>query len=120
MDSVIIYHNPHCSKSRATLALLKENDANPEIIYYLEMPPSHEKLVELSEKLGIGIRDLIRTSEPEYRELCLDDKGLSETTIFDIIAKHPKLIQRPIVIKGEAAILGRPPENVLTLLESKE
>jgi len=82
------------------LALLKENDANPEIIYYLEMPPSHEKLVELSEKLSIGIRDLIRTSEPEYRELGLDDKSLSETTIFDIIAKDPKLIQRPIVIKG--------------------
>lgn len=120
MDSVTIYHIPHCSKSRATLALLKENDTNPEIIYYLEIPPSHEKLVELSEKLGIGIRDLIRTSEPEYRELCLDDKSLSETTIFDIVAKHPKLIQRPIVIKGEAAILGRPPENVLTLLESKD
>ena len=120
MDSVIIYHNPHCSKSRATLALLKENDEKPEIIYYLEIPPSHEKLVELSEKLGIGIRELIRTSEPEYRELGLDDKSLSETTVFDIVVKHPKLIQRPIVVKGEVAILGRPPENVLTLLESKE
>jgi len=93
MDSVIIYHNPHCSKSRATLTLLKENDANPEIIYYLEKPLSNEKL-------GIGIRELIRSSEPEYRELGLDEKSLSETTVFDIVAKHPKLIQRPIVIKG--------------------
>ena len=107
MDPIKIYHNPRCSKSRATLALLEENDVNPEIVYYLDTPPSGEELTELLAKLGIGIKDIIRTSEPEYGELGLDDES-------------PKLIQRPIVVKGEQAILGRPPENILALLEDKE
>ncbi len=120
MDPIKIYHNPRCSKSRATLALLEENDVNPEIVYYLDTPPSGEELTELLAKLGIGIKDIIRTSEPEYGELGLDDESLSETIVFDIVCKHPKLIQRPIVVKGEQAILGRPPENILALLEDKE
>lgn len=106
MDPIKIYHNPRCSKSRATLALLEENDVNPEIVYYLDTPPSGEELTELLAKLGIGIKDIIRTSEPEYGELGLDDESLSETIVFDIVCKHPKLIQRPIVVKGEQAILG--------------
>ncbi|MDD9889968.1 MAG: arsenate reductase (glutaredoxin) [Gammaproteobacteria bacterium] len=116
MDPIKLSHNPRCSKSRATLALLEENDINPEIVYYLETPPSSEELTELLTKLGIGIKNIIRTSEPEYGELGLDDESLSEPIVFDIVCKHPKLIQRPIVVKGEKAILGRPPENVFNLL----
>ena len=117
MDRIKIYHNPRCSKSRATLALLEENEANPEIIYYLETPPTSDELRDLLQKLGMGIREIIRTSEPGYGELGLDDESLSEPIVFDIICEHPKLIQRPIVIKGDQAIIGRPPENVLALLD---
>lgn len=117
MDLIKIYHNPRCSKSRATLALLEENDVSPEIIYYLETPPTSDELKDLLKKLGMGIREIIRTSEPRYGELGLDDESLSEPIVFDIICEHPKLIQRPIVIKGGQAIIGRPPENVLALLD---
>lgn len=119
MDQITIYHNPRCSKSRATLALLEENDINPEIIYYLDTPPSEEELNALLSKLGVGIRELLRSSEPEFGELGLDDESLSEAIVFDIVCKHPKLIQRPIVVRGDKAIFGRPPENVLSLLENK-
>lgn len=117
MEPITIYHNPRCSKSRATLALLEENDVSPEIVYYLETPPSKEQLRELLAKLGMGIRDILRSSEDEYGELGLDDDTLSEEIVFDIVCKHPQLLQRPIVVQGERAILGRPPENVLSLLQ---
>ncbi|NKB31937.1 MAG: arsenate reductase (glutaredoxin) [Pseudomonadales bacterium] len=120
MEPIKIYHNPRCSKSRAALALLEENEVNSEIVYYLEAPPTSDELNDLLKKLGVGIRDIIRTSEPEYGELGLDDDSLSETIVFDIVCKHPKLIQRPIVTKGKQAILGRPPENVLALLDMQE
>ena len=115
-ETIKIYHNPECSKSRAALALLEENDVSPEIIYYLESPPDTDELTSLLGKLGIGIRDLLRKSEAEYEAFGLDDESLSEEIIFDIVLRHPNLIQRPIVIKGERALLGRPPENVLQLL----
>ena len=116
MHTIKIYHNPRCSKSRATLRLLKENDVTPEIVHYLESPPTSDELKDLLQKLGMGIRELIRTSEPEYCELGLNDMSLGEPIVFDIICKHPKLMQRPIVIKDDQAIIGRPPENVLALL----
>lgn len=116
MDDITIYHNPRCSKSRATLALLEENDIKPEIVYYLESPPDTELLKNLLSKLGLGIRELLRKSEPQYDELGLDNESLAEEIILDLVSKHPKLIQRPIVVKGDAAIIGRPPENVLTLI----
>jgi arsenate reductase len=115
-ETIKIYHNPQCSKSRATLALLVENDVKPEIIYYLESPLDKDQLTSLLGKLGLGIRELLRKSEAEYEEFGLDDASLSEEIIFDIVLKHPNLIQRPIVTKGERALLGRPPENVLQLL----
>ena len=117
MDLIKIYHNPRCSKSRATLALLEENDVSPEIIYYLETPPTSDELKDLLQKLCMGIREIIRTNEPGYGELGLDDESLSEPIVFAIICEHPKLIQTPIVIKGDQAIIGRPPENVLALLD---
>jgi len=117
MQAITIYHNPNCSKSRATLALLEENDVNPEIIYYLDTPPSSAELRELLEKLNLDLRDILRSGEAEYADLGLDDTSLSEEILFDIVYKHPQLLQRPIVVRGDRAILGRPPENVLALLE---
>ena len=116
MADIKIYHNPNCSKSRATLALLEENDVSPEIVYYLETPPSRDELKSLLTKLGLGIRDLVRSNEAEFGELGLDNEALSEEIIFDYVTEHPNLMQRPIVVKGERAIIGRPPENVLDLI----
>lgn len=115
--SIKIYHNPRCAKSRATLALLEENDVSPEIIYYLEHPPSSAELKQLLRKLNLGIRDILRRNEAVYEELGLGDEGLSEEIVFDLVANHPILIERPIVVRGDRAILGRPPENVLQLLD---
>jgi len=117
MERITIYHNPRCSKSRATLALLEENEANPEIVYYLDKPPTAEELKGLLDKLGMGLREILRQSEPEYEELGLGDGSLSDEIVLDLVCKHPRLIQRPIVVLGERAVLGRPPENVLALLE---
>lgn len=117
METITIYHNPRCSKSRAVLALLEENDITPETILYLDNPPSAEELQSLLDKLGIGVRDIIRKSEAEYESLGLGDESLAEEIVFDMVCKHPKLIQRPIVVKGDQAIIGRPPENVLQLLD---
>ncbi|WP_193161136.1 arsenate reductase (glutaredoxin) [Microbulbifer hainanensis] len=111
-----IYHNPRCSKSRQTLQLLQDNGIEPEVVLYLETPPSSKSLGELLQKLGIGARDLLRTGEDAYKELELKDPGLSDAQLIDAMVQHPKLIQRPIVVKGDRAVLGRPPENVLELL----
>lgn len=116
MEAIKIYHNPNCSKSRASLALLEENDIKPEIIYYLETPPTSDELKQLLQKLNMGIRDILRKSEDEYDELGLDDESLSDEIIFEFVVEHPKLLQRPIVVKGDRAIIGRPPENVLSLI----
>ncbi len=117
MSSITIYHNPHCSKSRAALALLEENDVSPEIIYYLDNPPSLEQLKELLSKLDKNIRDVLRRGESEFEEFNLGDPDLNDEIIFDIVNRHPRLIERPIVVKGDQALIGRPPENVLQLLE---
>lgn len=118
MSDFILYHNPRCSKSRAALALLEENEIYPEIVYYLEQPPEPEQLRELLGKLGIGIRELLRRGEAEFDSLGLADESLSDDIVFDLVCKHPKLIERPILVKGDRAIIGRPPENVLSLLEN--
>jgi len=111
-----IYHNPRCSKSRQTLQLLQAKGIEPEVVLYLETPPSPKALAELLRKLGIGARDLLRSGEDAYKELQLKDKSLSEQQLIDAMVQHPILIQRPIVVKGDRAVLGRPPENVLELL----
>lgn len=116
MSSICIYHNPECSKSRAALALLEENDVNPEIIYYLETPPSSEELTMLLSKLNLNLRDIIRRSEDDFDELGLDDETLSDEIVLDLLQKHPQLLQRPIVVKGDQAIIARPPEDVLSLI----
>lgn len=116
MSQITIYHNPRCSKSRQTLALLEEHKVSPTIVLYLETPPDAEQLKGLLGKLGMGPRELLRTSEAEYKDMNLGDKSLNDETIIDAMVEAPILIQRPIVVKGNKAVLGRPPENVLDLL----
>ncbi len=116
MADITIYHNPNCSKSRATLALLEENGIKPEIIYYLETPPGIDELKGILKKLGMQLADILRRSEEGFDTLGLDDETLSEEIAFDLLQKHPHLLQRPVVVKGDKAIIGRPPENVLSLI----
>lgn len=115
-DSVQIYHNPRCSKSRQTLALIEERGVTAEIILYLENPPSCETLETLLNKLDIPARSLLRKGEQDYKDQQLANKELSDNDLIKAMSQFPKLIERPIVVKGDKAILGRPPENVLTLI----
>ncbi len=110
-----IYHNPRCSKSRQTLALIEEQGISPDIVLYLETPPDKSLLSNLLTKLKMSPRDLIRKGEDAYKENNLSDSSLSDDQLIEAMIKHPKLIERPIVVKGENAVLGRPPENVLSL-----
>lgn len=111
-----ILHNPRCSKSRQTLALLEENGETPEIIEYLNTPPSAEELTFIINELGIEPRDLMRKGETEYKELNLADENLSKEQLIDAMVATPRLIERPIVIKNNKVAVGRPPENVLAIL----
>ena len=114
---VTIYHNPRCSKSRETLALLQARGIEPEIVRYLETPPDAETVAILLKKLGMSsVRQLMRNKEDLYRELGLGRETLSETTLLETLVANPKLIERPIVINGEQARIGRPPEAVLEIL----
>jgi arsenate reductase len=110
-----IYHNPRCSKSRQTLALLEENGITPTIIDYLNNPPSATTLREVLKQLELTPRELLRKGEVVYKELGLKDVTLSDDDLIEAMIKHPKLIERPIVIHNNKAKLGRPPEAVLTL-----
>ena len=116
MSDITIYHNPRCSKSRQTLSLLEEKGIKPDIVLYLENPPSAKELKAILKKLGIPARELLRKGEDAYKENNLSDQSLSESALIDAMTKFPKLIERPIVIKGDKAVLGRPPENALTLV----
>ena len=114
--SIQIYHNPRCSKSRQALKLLEEQGIEPDIVRYLETPPDQAELTRILDLLGLEPRDLMRRKEKEYRELGLDDPGLSREQLIRAMVEHPRLIERPIVIKGDRAALGRPPERVLEIL----
>jgi arsenate reductase (glutaredoxin) len=114
-EKIIIYHNPRCSKSRQTLKLIREKGQEPEITDYLKNPPSAGRLREIVKMLGITAFELLRTKDKEYTELGLSDTSL-EKEIIEAISKYPKLMERPGVIKGHKAVLGRPPENVNKLL----
>lgn len=116
MSNIIIYHNPRCSKSRQTLALLTERDINPEIVLYLDNAPSQKELTDILTKLGMSARELIRKGEDQYKELNLNNTELSEEQLINAMANHPKLIERPIVVNADKAIIGRPPENVLEIV----
>ncbi|MDC9720870.1 MAG: arsenate reductase (glutaredoxin) [Gammaproteobacteria bacterium] len=117
MMSVSLYHNPRCSKSRATLALLEANGVAPEIRLYLEQAPSIQELVELMSMLGMDdARSLMRKGEEAYKLEQLADTELTQSELIAAMAKHPKLIERPIVIHQGHARIGRPPESVLEIL----
>lgn len=114
--STTIYHNPRCSKSRATLELLHDRKLDTHIVEYLDTPPSREELERLLALLGLEPRQLMRTGESEYAELGLDDESLSRDALIEAMVAHPKLIERPIVVHNGRAALGRPPEKVLEIL----
>lgn len=116
MAKTLIYHNPRCSKSRQTLALLEENDVQPEIIRYLENPPSEQELRNLLELLGLSPMDLMRQKEAEFKAQQLNDPSLSDDDLIQAMIATPKLIERPIVVRGKKAVIGRPPENVLEII----
>lgn len=114
--TVTIYHNPRCSKSRQTLALLEENGIAPDVVLYLENPPSRAALKALVKKLGLkSARDMMRVKEAPYIELDLA-KVNAETALIDAMVENPILIERPIVVNGDNAAIGRPPEAVLDII----
>jgi len=115
MTSVTIYHNPHCSKSRQTLALLEERDLEINIVPYLESPPDRKTLQAIISKLGVTGMDIVRTGEDEYKTSGLS-KDSDDDAVIEAILKAPKLLQRPIVVSGDHARVGRPPESVLEIL----
>jgi arsenate reductase len=110
-----IYHNPRCSKSRATLALLTDRAVELDVVDYLATPLSRAKLRELADKLDAPALTLVRTDEPEFRAHA--GRTLTDDEIFDLLVEHPRLLQRPIVELGDQARIGRPPERVLELFE---
>ena len=114
--SVIIFHNPGCSKSRQTLELLEKHGITPTIIEYLKTPPTVKKLKEILAQLGFVSRDLMRKKEAIYSEYELDNPALSNDDLIGFMIKHPVLIERPIVLANGKAALGRPPEQVLEIL----
>lgn len=112
-----IYHNPRCSKSRQTLALLEENGIEATIVDYLKQPPKPEELKTILSQLGITARTLLRKGEAVYKDLNLADNSLSDDTLIKAMSDNQKLIERPIVIHNKKAKIGRPPEAVLVLFE---
>lgn len=114
---VTIYHNPRCTKSRATLELLTARGIRPRVVEYLKTPPSAAELARILDLLGLEPRALMRQREPEYAAARLDDPQLSRTDLIAAMVAHPRLIERPIVLANGKAAIGRPPENVLSILK---
>lgn len=114
--SVTIYHNPRCSKSRATLALLEERNLEPTVIEYLKNPPDAETLGTILDSLGINAAELMRTGEDEYKAAQDKLKAMDESERIDWLTANPRVIERPIVVNGDQARIGRPPEAVLEIL----
>ena len=113
---VTIYHNPRCSKSRQTLQLLEARGIKPKIVEYLKEPPSTAELRAILERLGMKPHDLLRQSEARYAELGLKERALSDDALIELMVDNPILIERPIVVSGNKAAIGRPPEKVLEIL----
>ena len=113
---IIIYHNPKCSKSRKALEIIKSKNIEPTIILYLKNKLSKTEVKNLLTKLGLSIRDILRTGEDEYKNNKLKNEKLSNDELIDFLIKFPKLLERPIVVNNDKALIGRPPENILNLL----
>ncbi|HWV11008.1 arsenate reductase (glutaredoxin) [Pseudomonas sp.] len=116
MTDLTLYHNPRCSKSRAALQLLEERGLTPDIVRYLDTPLSAAELRDLLGKLGIGARELLRSGEDEYAALGLGATDLDDARLIEAMAAHPKLIERPILVVGDKAVIGRPTEKLLEIL----
>lgn len=116
MSTVVIYHNPRCSKSRATLRLLEERGMAPLVIEYLHQVPSVEQLQQILDLLKMTPREIMRRGEAEYQANNLDNPDLSDDELIAAITQNPKLLERPIVLANGKAAIGRPPENVLDIL----
>ncbi len=114
--SVTIYHNPRCSKSRQTLQLLEEQNIEPEVVRYLDTPPTVDELDRILTLLGVEPEALMRKKEREYKESGLNQPGLSRSEQIERMVKNPRVIERPIVVHGNRAAVGRPPEQVLDIL----
>jgi len=114
-SSIAIYHNPRCGKSRSALALLQEKGVQPRIIEYLKTPPTTEELRAILKKLGMKPEQIVRKGEDVYKQK-FSGKMLTDEQWLDALAMNPILIERPIVVKGDKAVIGRPAENVLSLL----
>lgn len=119
MTDVTIYHNPKCSSSRNTLALIREAGIEPTIVEYLKTPPSARELKAIIKRMGVCVRDVMRTKEEAYAALKLDNPKLSDDQLIEAMATHPILINRPIVVTAKGARLGRPPESVREILPAK-
>ncbi len=111
-----LYHNPRCSKSRATLELLQSKGVEPQIIEYLKKPPDAETLKKILKLLGMTPRELMRKNEATFKEAGLDDSNLSDDELVAAMIEHPILIERPILLANDKAAIGRPPENVLSII----
>lgn len=116
MSELVLYHNPRCSKSRSALELLEARGLAPIVIRYLDTPPGAAELKSILGKLGISPRQLLRNGEDEYKDLNLADTTLSDEQLIDAMAANPRLIERPILVVGDTAVIGRPPEKVLEIL----
>lgn len=115
-NKITIYHNPKCSKSRKALEMIKSKNIEPRIILYLVNKLSKTEVKKLLSKLGLTIRDILRTEEDEYKKNNLNNENLSEEKLIDFLIRFPKLLKRPIVVKDNKAVVGRPPENILDVL----
>lgn len=118
MTDITIYHNPQCSASRNTLALIRDTGAEPRIVQYLETPPNRTELEALIAAMGVPVRDIMRAKEAIYQELQLDNPALSDAQLIDALLAHPVLLNRPIVVTPRGVRLCRPAEAVLELLPS--
>lgn len=114
--SLTVYHNPRCSKSRATLELLQQRGLNPEVVRYLETPPDARELGELARKLGLQPKEFLRVGESAWKELGLDPDEVEAAELLQMMSERPILIERPIVVCGRRARIGRPPEAVLDIV----
>lgn len=116
MSEVTIYHNPRCSKSRGALALIEEAGVDVRVSEYLKSPPTRDELVGLVTALGVNVRDIMRSGEQAFKDLDLGRDGVSDKELLDAIVAHPILLERPIVVRDDKAVIGRPIENVAELL----
>ena len=113
---VTIYHNPRCSKSRKALELLRERGITPRVVHYLDNPPGVQTLREITSLLGCSIGQLVRRGEQAFRDLGLDAGSATDEDLFQAVSENPVLLERPVVINGDRAVIGRPPENILQII----